>query len=293
MAVSDQIERIKTNIANAYTTAESIGATIPELQNSENLSTTIGTIPTGGGSPIVKGLIIDEVDDNGFVIAAHIEGMENIPSYYCYQLVTSTTLFSKATVTIGEGTRRLGNSSFGGSQSFTQPFVLPNTIEYIDTSAFTGNRMMKWGYLKLPSALTYLGSFAFYNNTKLEGLTIPEGVTAINSSLCAADTALKRVYIKGDITTIASQAFASCPIQVLVLSGITSAATLSSELITNTTGLENPADDIAGGLAGIYVPDDIMDAVITAWIEAGYGETANQVAPLSTIQEYLTEDEIL
>ena len=49
MAVSDQIERIKTNIANAYATAESMGATIPELQNSENLSTTIGTIPSGGG----------------------------------------------------------------------------------------------------------------------------------------------------------------------------------------------------------------------------------------------------
>lgn len=61
MAVSDQIERIKTNIANAYVTAETKGATMPALQNSENLSATIGTIQ-GGGTPEEKyGIIFDEL----------------------------------------------------------------------------------------------------------------------------------------------------------------------------------------------------------------------------------------
>lgn len=62
MAVSDQIERIKTNIANAYTTAETMGATMPEVQNSENLSATIGTI-TGGDSTTEEkyGIVFDEL----------------------------------------------------------------------------------------------------------------------------------------------------------------------------------------------------------------------------------------
>ena len=49
MSVETQIERIKTNIANAYTAAEAKGATIPEVKNSENLSACVDSITTGGG----------------------------------------------------------------------------------------------------------------------------------------------------------------------------------------------------------------------------------------------------
>lgn len=49
MSVETQIERIKTNIANAYTAAEAKGATIPEVKNSDNLSACVDSITTGGG----------------------------------------------------------------------------------------------------------------------------------------------------------------------------------------------------------------------------------------------------
>ena len=49
MSVADQINRIKTNIANAYSAAEAKGATIPEVKNSENLSACVDSITTGGG----------------------------------------------------------------------------------------------------------------------------------------------------------------------------------------------------------------------------------------------------
>lgn len=50
MAIADEIQRIKTNIANAYTELENKGATIPEVKNSENLASTISTVSSGGGS---------------------------------------------------------------------------------------------------------------------------------------------------------------------------------------------------------------------------------------------------
>ena len=49
MSVETQIERIKTNISNAYASAEAKGATIPEVKNSENLASCVDSITTGGG----------------------------------------------------------------------------------------------------------------------------------------------------------------------------------------------------------------------------------------------------
>lgn len=49
-ALLAQVERIKTNIENAYSAAEEKGATLPEIQNSENLADTILSVKGGGGS---------------------------------------------------------------------------------------------------------------------------------------------------------------------------------------------------------------------------------------------------
>ena len=50
MSVADQINRIKTNIANTYTAAQAKGATMPQTQNSDNLAACVQSITTGGGS---------------------------------------------------------------------------------------------------------------------------------------------------------------------------------------------------------------------------------------------------
>ena len=46
MTISSEIDRIKTNITNAYTAAEAKGATMPEARNSANLASTISTVST-------------------------------------------------------------------------------------------------------------------------------------------------------------------------------------------------------------------------------------------------------
>lgn len=47
-ALLQQVDRIKTNVANSYIRAEQKGATMPTEKNSDNLPDTIASIPTGG-----------------------------------------------------------------------------------------------------------------------------------------------------------------------------------------------------------------------------------------------------
>lgn len=49
MSVETQIDRIKSNIASAYSKSEEKGAELPSVQNSDNLPAVIASIPSGGG----------------------------------------------------------------------------------------------------------------------------------------------------------------------------------------------------------------------------------------------------
>lgn len=49
MSIQSEINRINSNIANAYDELETKGATMPQTENSANLATTIASIPSGGG----------------------------------------------------------------------------------------------------------------------------------------------------------------------------------------------------------------------------------------------------
>ena len=50
MSIVSEINRINTNIANAYSKCNEKGATMPQVQNSSNLANTIDSISSGGGS---------------------------------------------------------------------------------------------------------------------------------------------------------------------------------------------------------------------------------------------------
>lgn len=50
MSIVSEIQRIKNNIAAAYSACESKGADLPQLQNSNNLADTIDSIPQGSGT---------------------------------------------------------------------------------------------------------------------------------------------------------------------------------------------------------------------------------------------------
>ena len=48
MTIASEIQRIKTNIANAYDALENKGATMPATEDSANLALTVATVPAGG-----------------------------------------------------------------------------------------------------------------------------------------------------------------------------------------------------------------------------------------------------
>lgn len=53
MSIQTEIERIISNIANTYSVLESLGADMPSVQNSDNLSATASTVKaTGGGGAL-------------------------------------------------------------------------------------------------------------------------------------------------------------------------------------------------------------------------------------------------
>lgn len=67
MTIASEITRINNNIASAYTACNNKGATMPVTQNSSNLATTIGTIPTGAQSLYGANIytFLANVDTNG------------------------------------------------------------------------------------------------------------------------------------------------------------------------------------------------------------------------------------
>lgn len=70
MTIASEIQRIKNNIARAYSACQEKGAELPANQNSANLSSTIANITSGGvGETSRYGLTLDnlwgKVDNNG------------------------------------------------------------------------------------------------------------------------------------------------------------------------------------------------------------------------------------
>lgn len=49
MSIQDEINRINQNVANTYSALSDMGATMPETQNSDNMASTVRTIPQSGG----------------------------------------------------------------------------------------------------------------------------------------------------------------------------------------------------------------------------------------------------
>ena len=91
MSVETQIERIKANISNAYASAETKGATIPEVKNSENLASCVDSITTGGGTQfgLTAEQMLGTVDGEGNLTYSTLpqpdfSGIVTLPNYIYY-----------------------------------------------------------------------------------------------------------------------------------------------------------------------------------------------------------------
>ena len=145
MSVETQIERIKTNISNAYASAEAKGATIPEVKNSENLASCVDSITTGGGGGGTQfGLTAEQMlgtlDSDGNLTyptlpSITFTGLKSIPTNSFYYKFYQRRFESGASVSFPDLTNI---SAFGISNCFASC----GSLTSVDLSALTtvGNK---------------------------------------------------------------------------------------------------------------------------------------------------------
>ena len=251
MAIVDEIERIKTNIANAYTALEEKGATLPTERNSANLSAVIVEVPTGGGSTIEKGIIINACDDAGYATDISIVGLTRIPQYYCSSKdANSFNALNKSLVNV----------------------TLPNNLEAIESYGFynCGNLALN----SLPDSLVSIGTNAFYGNYALAIKKLPPGVTALYNYTFYYCKAITELTIEGNITLINNYVFSYCQnLRKLIMPNITSVPELRyANSFTNTP--------IASKTGYIYVPDSLVEEMKSA---TNWSTHASQIKGMSEL----------
>lgn len=134
--------------------------------------------------------------------------------------------FSQCTLFAGDGNGNLsipnltsiGDNSFGGQDASTctglkRVLNLGNITEIPssgNTSGGTFRNQINLTDVNLPSTLTTIGIYAFYNCTSLENINIPESIITIGNSAFANCTSLTTINLPETVTTIGNRIFNNC-----------------------------------------------------------------------------------
>lgn len=96
MSISSEIQRISGNVSDAYTAANAKGATMPVSQNSDNLASTIATIPTGTTPTGTKNITSNGVYDVTDFANADVQVPTTAPAHYIELNVSSNIITGKS-----------------------------------------------------------------------------------------------------------------------------------------------------------------------------------------------------
>ena len=278
MAIVDEIERIKTNIANAYTEIENKGVITTTAKNSDNLASTISAIQTGGtgGSAIEKGIIVHECNTSGYATKVETVGMTNIPGYY---FGNNNSTYNNALnrglqeIILNPEVTSISSNAFYYTRNL-QKLNLPDAITGIGESAF--RQCINLSLTKLPNSLMNMGAYCFSNCSKLAIKEIPEGVTELLNSTFAMCTSLTEITIKGNIKKLNYGVFNNCSnLSKLVMPNITAVPTLlSTDAFSSTPFMSK--------IGAIYVPDELVDSLKSASNWSYFGDI---IKPISELEE--------
>ena len=203
MSISQEIQRIKTNIANAYTQAKNKGATLPESQNSANLASTIESI---SGLEVKHGIIATEVDEDGYVTKAKVVGLNTVPYASFYN--NETDRYNKLKkVELSEEITTIKKYAFKECTSL-ENINIPDNVTSVLGYAFQDCRGLK--SIELSNNIVTIGEYAFYNCIGLKDINIPDNVTTIETSTFSGCKSLTSINIPNSVTSIKNSAFTNC-----------------------------------------------------------------------------------
>lgn len=288
MAIATELETLKTNITNAYNSINTKGGTIPTNKNTENLSSAIESIPSGGSDiPDNAHIVFSDYDNNGYVTKATIKTA----------WVTGTTKYIPGFVL--QGTASAGWYIHNVCNNLTEIVIIPNDIKIIYQSAFQNCTSLKT--INLPDSITTFNQSIFYNCQnltnihlpdslagkldsrcfyqcyKLSDITIPMGITSIGYGCFEYCRVLTKVNVLGNIVSIDGFCFDDCQkLVTFVMSNITQVPTMTGVNVFNNTL-------ISKGTGYIYVPDTMVDSFKSA---TNWSSFADQIKPIS---EYVEE----
>lgn len=215
-------------------TGEDTALVIPD--QIDNLPVTeIGSQAFKGKNSLVSITLPDTVTEIGFMAFSQCEGLKeiNMPASLktigntafasCSALeaieipdgVTSigngafSTCPTLASVTIPETVTSIGESAFRDTAWLTakrneNPLVIVNHI-LIDGAACSGDVVFPDG-----AAVTRINDQAFYNNSTMTGITLPDTVAFIGNQAFMSCTALKSITIPDSVTETGSSLFYNC-----------------------------------------------------------------------------------
>lgn len=87
-------------------------------------------------------------------------------------------------------------------------YTIPSSVTQISAYAFYNCTKLK--SVSIPSGVTNISSYAFYNCTKLNSINIPSGVTKLPSYVFLGCRSLSSVAVNGNLTEIGDGAFEAC-----------------------------------------------------------------------------------
>ena len=225
MSVADQINRIKTNIADTYTAAQAKGATMPQTQNSDNLAACVQSITTGGGGGSTQfGLTAEQMlgtlDGEGNLTLPTLpsitfSGLKSISVNGFYYRFYQRTFETGATVSFPDLTNIGINSMyfcFNGCSSLTS--VDLSAVENISSNGMS-NCFDNCGSLTSVdlSALTTVGNsgmqYCFSNCVSLTTISFPSLINVQTDSFGSASynycfrscRALTEIHFRADAQT--------------------------------------------------------------------------------------------
>ena len=225
------------------------------------------------------------------------EGVTSIGNYAFYDCYNLTS------VAIPEGVTSIGNRAFNFSGLTS--VIIPSSVTSIGMSAFaqcmdltsitvaSGNTVYDsrdncnaiietvsntliqgCKNTVIPSSVTSIGDYAFFNLWYLTSVTIPEGVTSIGMSAFEACYNLTSVNIGKDVTNIGWWAFYGCDIQDIYCYAIScpgvygdTFSSYSSTLHVPEASLQQYKDDYVWGNFFEIVPIDESSAINEIGIE--------------------------